>query len=292
MFVDTHAHLDFTDNPQAWIDGAKENNVSKIICVGTSVEASKKCVDIAEKYSESIRSRNKFGMTKGGDLQIFASVGIHAQDGREDVEKFGSLGKCIEILNQVQNDSKKVVAVGECGFDFKLGNRVKRIELSEKEQKFQKELFEAQIRLAVELNLPILIHCRNAWVETFEVLSGQSPELTQQGTALNLKGLFHSWTGSWDDAQRALKLGFYISFSGIVTFKNAPVIQDVAKRVPLERMLLETDSPFLAPEPMRGSPNEPKNVKIVAQFIAKLRNLPVDEVASVTSNNAGRLFGI
>lgn len=271
--VDTHAHLDFTDDSKGWCQRAKENGVNKIICVGTSVDASWKCVEIAEKYSSS-------------DLEIFATVGIHAQDGKGDIEKYRSLEKCIEelrlILDQVENDSNKVIGVGECGYDIRLTTDNEQL-TTDSEKEFQRELFEAQIGLAVDLKLPLIIHCRNAWNETFSLLS------TVYGLPTP-PGLFHSWTGDWETAKRALDCGFYISFSGIVTFKNAPNVQEVAKKMPLEAMLLETDSPFLAPHPLRGSPNEPKNVKIIAEFIAQLRNSPVERIGEITSRNAGRIF--
>lgn len=281
--VDTHAHLDFTQDKTGWCQRAKEAGVNKIICVGTSVEASLRCVEIAEKYSSE-------------DLQIYATVGIHAQDGQKDMQKYGSLERCIDELKQIfrsAQDDKTVVGVGECGYDFKIENRVKRTEFSDKEREFQKELFKAQIELAAELNLPMVIHCRNAWEETFELIDSIAKQVSlQNDREESFRGVFHSWTGDWEAAKRALEMGFHISFSGIVTFKNAPEVQEVAKKIPLERMLLETDSPFLAPHPLRGSPNEPKNVKIIAEFITQLRNFPVDQVARVTSENAGRLFGI
>ena len=291
MLVDTHAHLDFTDDPKKWLDGAKEAGVGKIICIGTSVEASKKCAELADKYSSD-------------DLQIYATSGIHAQDGKEDIKRYGSLVRCIDelrkILDQVENkrayfpdkreNDKLIVAVGECGFDFKSG----RDQLPET-RRFQEELFEAQIELAAQLRLPLVVHCRNAWEETFKILTklrGTSLPGAPQGSTSKLTGVFHSWTGDWKAAKKALSLGFYISFSGIVTFGNAPNVQEVARKMPIARMLLETDSPFLAPHPLRGSKNEPKNVKLVAEFIAQLRNFPLEKIMSVTSENAGRLFEI
>ena len=270
--VDTHAHLDFADDVEGWIERAKADGVNKIICVGTSVEASKKCCDIANEHSSD-------------DLRIYATVGIHAQDGKGDIKKYGSLLSCYITLKQTAESSDKVVAVGECGFDFKVTSDKLQV-ISDKEKKFQKELFEAQIRLAAELNLPLVVHCRNAWEETFDLLRKFSTRSNSK-----LRGLFHSWTGNWEAAQKALDLDFYISFSGIVTFKNAPEVQQLAGKMPLDRMLLETDSPFLTPEPFRGKTNEPKNVKIVAEFIARLRDLPADRLADVTSKNAERLFG-
>lgn len=272
MLADTHAHLDFTDDVGGWIERAKNNGVNKIICVGTSVDASKKCVEIAEKYSSD-------------ELSIFATCGIHPEDGRSDIKKIGSLLHCFETLKEIAQSSKKVVAIGETGLNYYLETKGQRLETSENERKFQRKLFEVQVGLAAELKLPLIVHCRNGWDEIFDLLSSNSQKL-------KAGGLFHSWTGHWEAAQKALDLGFYISFSGIVTFKNAPAVREVAAKVPLERMLLETDSPFLAPHPLRGSKNEPKNVKIIAEFIARLRDLPIDRLADVTSRNAGRLFGI
>jgi len=137
--------------------------------------------------------------------------------------------------------------------------------------------------LAADLGLPLIIHCRNAWDDVFKLL-------TINHKLLPNRGVFHSWTGDWEAAQKALGLGFYISFSGIVTFKNAREIQEVAKKAPLERILIETDSPYLSPEPFRGRKNEPKNVKITAQFLAKIRGLPFAKIADVTTGNAEKLF--
>lgn len=295
MLVDTHAHLDFINNPKEWVKNAQSDGVSKLICVGTSVDASRKCAAIAEKYSRPLK-RHSHGsgnletgfsinprMTEHNDLQIFASAGIHAQDGKDDIEKYGSLEQCIKILKQVRNDAGRVVAIGECGFDIKFTTDNQQL-TTDKEIEFQKELFEAQINLAAELNLPLIVHCRNAWEETFDLLSNVNGQLS------NIDGVFHSFTGDWQAAKQTLDLGFYISFSGIVTFKNAPHVAQTAQKIPLERMLLETDSPFLAPEPIRGSPNEPKNVKIIASFIASLRNVPIVEIAEATSRNAETVF--
>jgi TatD DNase family protein len=138
------------------------------------------------------------------------------------------------------------------------------------------------ISLAEKLRLPLIVHCRDAWAKTFEILKGR--KLTRV--------IFHSWTGDWEAAHFAVELGYFISFSGIVTFKNAPKVAESASKIPFHRILLETDSPFLSPEPYRGLGNEPKNVKIIAEFIAKLRNLHVDDIARITSKNAERVFGI
>jgi TatD DNase family protein len=270
QLVDSHAHLDFVDDLGSALKNAKKAGVNKIVSVGTTLEESKKILELAEKHSEK-------------DLEIWTTAGIHPKDGREDVEKLGLL-QCIKTLKQIAESSKKIVAIGECGLDYYITTDSKQL-TTDKEKEYQHDLFLGQVELAAELNLPIVIHCRNGWDEIFRRLS----IVDRQSS---VKGVFHCWTGDWNAAKKALDLGFYISFSGIVTFKNAPEIQEVAKRVPIDRMLIETDSPFLAPEPMRGKKNSPENVKIVAQFIANLRNLPLSKIASATSENAAGLFGL
>ena len=210
--------------------------------------------------------------------------------------------QCINTLKQIAESSNRVVAIGECGLDYYLDGE-KRIATVDKQslrsssfdklrtaglkdKKFQRELFEAQINLAQELKLPLVIHCRNAWDEIIQIISKFKVQNSK------LIGVFHSWTGDWHAAKRALDLGFYISFSGIVTFRNASEIQEVAKQTPLDRILVETDSPFLSPHPLRGKQNEPKNVRIVGKFLADLCSLPFDKIAEASTQNARSLFGI
>ncbi len=281
--TDTHCHLDMIEDPKIALLRAKEAGVTTIINVGTSIDASRQSIEIAE----------------GTDLvDVYATCGIHAQEGPKDVKKYGSLDKCMEILkeqilNQVQDDKKKVVGIGECGMDYFLEATDKGEATSDKQKVEQRELFEGQVKLAIDLDLPLIIHCRNAWNETFELLwtfFGRSSK----------KGVFHSWSGTVEQAKKALDLGFYISFSGIVTFKNAGEIAEVAKMVPDDRILVETDAPFLTPR--RGSPslkfqgasktNEPKNVRITAQFLANLRGISLDELSGITTGNAKNLFGL
>ncbi len=276
MLVDTHCHLDFLASDGQDIGDvlkkAKDAGVSKIICVGTSIDASKKCVDIAQKYSTS-------------EFLIYATCGIHPQDGKDDIKKYGD--NYIDELKKVAQSSNKIVGIGETGLDYYLtGDKLQLT--SDQEKGFQGELFLEQVELAADLNLPLLIHCRNGWSEVFDLLSN----VNSSGKAGSNVGLFHSWTGDWDAAQKALDLGFYISFSGILTFKNAPLVQEVAKKAPIDRILVETDSPFLSPEPHRGEKNSPENVKITAQFLADLRGVPIDKIAEATTDNAKELFKI
>lgn len=283
MLIDSHAHLEAStslkelrgasvDDLEGVLKRAVSDNVGEIITIGTSIQTSKKAVEIADKYSTE-------------DLQIRATCGLHPNDAKDEIKKLG-IGKSIEELRALIKSSSKVVGVGEAGLDYYLGSRVKGLGASEEEKIQQRVLFEAQIRLADELSLPLVIHCRNGWDEIFRLLSIDDRLLT------SLKGVFHSFTGDWKAAQKALALGFYISFSGIVTFGNASTVQNVARKMPIDRMLIETDSPFLAPEPHRGSVNEPKNVKIVARIISNLRDVSLDTIEEATTKNAQELFGL
>lgn len=284
MLVDTHCHLDMIPDYRISLLRAKEAGVTTIINVGTSIDASRKSIEIAN----------------GTDLvDVYATCGIHAQEGAKDIKKYGSLEKCMGVLKQLilrqaQDDKKRVVAIGECGMDFFLeatnqgsfGSAQDKPATTADEKRAQRELFEAQVGLAIELDLPLIIHCRNAWEETFEIITNYKLQKSKR------PGLFHSWTGTVEQAKRALDWGFYISFSGIITFKNAGEIPEVAKMVPDERILVETDSPFLSPVPLRGKQNEPKNVKMTAQFLANLRGVSLDKISGITTDNSRRLFGI
>lgn len=278
MLVDSHAHLDFVEDLEGALARAKAEGIGKIVTIGTSIEAGKKCISIAEKNTTD-------------DLQIYATCGIHPEDGKSDTDEFGD--NLIEELKKVAGFSKKVVAIGECGLDFYTDPGGERPATSEEEKEFQRDLFKKQIKLAANLNLPLVVHCRNAWNEVFEILEKeQGPTLpeTPQSRSFKLRGVFHSWTGNAEAVKKALDLGFYISFSGIVTFKNAKDIQEAVKNVPLDRILIETDSPFLAPEPLRGKQNEPKNVKIIGAFLASLRNEKIEVIEEAVSANFTALF--
>ena len=194
---------------------------------------------------------------------VSASVGLHPNDeGEVDVEKLVAFGS-----------HHKVVAVGETGLDYYR---------SEGDTTWQRERFVTHINAAKTLNKPLIIHTRMAREDTLCIL--------REENASACGGVMHCFSEDWETAQAALALGFYISISGIVTFKNATTTQEVAKRVPLERLLVETDAPYLAPIPYRGKPNEPAYVAETAAFIANLRGITVDELAKHTTDNFFRLF--
>ncbi len=198
---------------------------------------------------------------------IYASVGVHPD--YEDTPE-----PSIDTLTELSRRDK-VVAIGETGLDyFRVSGDLE----------WQRSRFRTHIRAARECGKPLVIHTRSAAADTLAIM--------REEKAGEAGGVMHCFTEHWEVAQGALDLGFHISFSGIVTFKNAQEIKDVARRVPLDRMLIETDSPYLAPVPFRGKLNEPAYVRYVAEEIARLRGMPLEEVAAVTSGNFFRLFGV
>lgn len=198
---------------------------------------------------------------------IYASVGVHPD--YEDTPE-----PSIDTLTELSRRDK-VVAIGETGLDyFRVSGDLE----------WQRTRFRTHIRAARECGKPLVIHTRSAAADTLAIM--------REERAGEAGGVMHCFTESWDVARGALDLGFHISFSGIVTFKNAQEIKEVARRVPLDRMLIETDSPYLAPVPFRGKLNEPAYVRYVAEEIARLRDISVEEVAAATSTNFFRLFGV
>lgn len=194
---------------------------------------------------------------------VSASVGLHPNDeGEVDVDKLVTLGS-----------HPKVVAIGETGLDYYR---------SQGDTSWQRERFVTHINAAKALNKPLIIHTRMAREDTLQIMRAEN--------ATACGGVMHCFSEDWETAQAALELGFYISISGIVTFKNAAITQEVAKNMPLERLLVETDAPYLAPIPYRGKPNEPAYVAETAAFIANLRGITVEELAKHTTENFFRLF--
>lgn len=258
MLIDTHCHLtkQFLDDPTETVHGAKEGGVTKMICVGTSLEDSKEAIEIAQKFDG-----------------VFASVGIHPEENYPDWHDFEKL------LSQ-----PKVVAIGECGLDWsKLPQENKP---KGREIKKQNEIFLKQIELSVKYDLPLIIHVRDAQKNIIEMFS----HFEKPG----LKGVFHCFSGEANYLGFILRQlpDFYVSFAGNVTFKNAKELQELASLTPLNRLLVETDSPFLAPVPLRGSQNKPENVKIIASYLANLKGVGFEELAKKTSANASFLFKI
>lgn len=196
---------------------------------------------------------------------IFASVGVHPNEQTDNEPDISTL------VNLAADE--RVVAIGETGLDYFR---------SEGDLEWQRDRFRTHIAAAKQTGKPLIIHMRDATDDTLRVM--------QEESAGEIGGVMHCFVEDWATAKRAMDLNFHISFSGIVTFKNAEALKDVARKIPLERMLVETDSPYLAPVPYRGKPNQPAYVRYVAEHIAELRNMPVDEVCARTSDNFFALF--
>ena len=254
--VDSHAHIqapEFVDDLDGIIQRAEQAGVGKIVVVGGAGE-------LAGNHRAVDLARSYPG--------LFATVGMHPHDARIVSEKD------LADLKDLAADPK-VVAVGETGLDFYYDHSPRQ---------FQIELFCRFIHMARETRLPLVVHNREAEHEVADLLR-------REGRG-ELQGVIHCFTGDYEAAKEFLDLGFYLSFTGIVTFKNAGPLREVVRKLPLDRMLVETDSPYLAPVPHRGKRNEPAFVRLVAETIAQVRDMPVDEVARVTSLNAELLFGI
>ncbi len=223
-----------------------------------------KIIAVSSDVNSSIRSielSNKYPMA-------YSAVGIHPH------EATGTTEEAISEIERLAENSK-VIGIGETGLDYHYTH-------SDKEHQLRS--FRMHIELASQLNLSLIIHIRDAFEDVLDVL--------RERVSNNVYGVIHCFTGDYEWAKKFIDLDFYISFSGIITFKNAQEIRDAAKSIPLERMLVETDSPYLAPVPYRGKRNEPANLRLVAETIAELRNTSLEMIAEQTTYNAMNLFGI
>lgn len=254
MLIDSHCHIDLMDYEKLGGDPDTAVAYAHENGIGHML-----CVSVnLEQYPNMLNIIDKMP-------KVFASVGVHPneQDGLDP-----SVEKLVELA-----DNEKVVAIGETGLDYFR---------SEGDLEWQRDRFRRHIEAAKQTGKPLIIHSREAKEDTIKLL--------QEENAQDIGGVMHCFAEDWEMAKQAMDLNFYISFSGIVTFKSATTLQDVAKRVPLDRMLVETDSPWLAPMPFRGKTNQPAYVKYVAEYIAELRDDSVDNIATATTENFFRLF--
>jgi TatD DNase family protein len=256
MLIDSHAHIqgsEYASDVEAVVKRAQLAGVEKIIVVGGAGELSSNqaAVMLAESYPG-----------------LYATVGMHPHDakdvGEEEIEKLKQL-----------TAKPKVVAVGETGLDFYYNHSPHEV---------QRKIFARFIQMAYETGLPLVVHERDAFNDTAELLRNEGGG--------QVRGVVHCFTGDYQAAQKYLDLGFYLSFTGIITFKNAEPLREVVRAVPLERMFVETDSPYLTPVPHRGKRNEPAYVHFIAETIAKVKGLSFEEVARVTTHNVRALFRI
>lgn len=255
MLFDSHAHLNderFDEDRDELIASLKEKGVDLVVNPGADIETSKSAIELAKKYDF-----------------IYAAVGVHPHDVGELHED------AIDTLRELALSDKKVVAIGEIGLDYFYDNSPREI---------QKEWFKKQILLANELKLPIIIHDRDAHGDTFDIIKEYKSD--------DIGCVLHCYSGSVELAKEYIKMGCYISIPGTVTFKNARKVREVVREISLDHMFIETDSPYMAPEPHRGKRNDPSLVQFVADKIAQEKGISYEEVCQKTKENAIKFFGV
>jgi TatD DNase family protein len=238
----TDSHCHIDDS--ALVDAAREAGVTRLVNIGTDLNSSRAAIDFAARHED-----------------VYATVGLHPHDAKNGLHGLAAL-----------LDAPRVVAVGECGLDYHYDYSPRAV---------QRDVFAAQVALASERDLALVIHTREAWDDTFAVLDD---------VGVPARTVFHCFTGGPVEAERALERGAAISFSGIVTFKNASEIREAVAICPADRLLVETDSPYLAPVPHRGEPNQPAWVAVVGAAVAGIRGVPVAEIEALTWGNATNRF--
>jgi TatD DNase family protein len=246
MWADSHCHIPYEGVGAAAIETARAAGVTRIITVGTSAEESAAGVDMARRHEG-----------------VWATVGLHPHEAVEGVEGISRL---------LAHPDPVVVAVGECGLDYHYDHSPRPV---------QRQAFAAQIRLAAELDLTLVVHTREAWDDTFNILASEGPPA---------RWILHCFSGGPAEAERGLGMGAMLSFSGIVTFKSAEEVRAAAIACPLDRLLVETDSPYLAPVPYRGRPNRPALVPVVGAAVAAVRGVAPEAIEEATWANTAAVF--
>ncbi len=252
MFIDTHCHLNFH---------AFDQDIDQVI-----KNARNNGVDSIVIPGAKIDSSQKAVEIASIYENCFAAVGVHPHHAEE------LKGQGIKVLKDIaEND--KVIAIGEIGLDYHEENLTEKIKI------IQKELLKMQLEIAIVLKLPVILHCREAFEDMLPIIANYK-----------IKGVFHCFGGETEDLRKVLNMGYYVGFDGNITYKNAQNLRDLVLETPLDRILIETDSPYLSPEPYRGERNIPQHVKIVAETIAGIKNIKLEEIALYTTNNAKQLF--
>lgn len=249
MLTDTHCHLskEFFDDIDTVIKEAQENGVNRYISAADSVKSCYEMLELAKKHDE-----------------VYITLGIHPENCNDDLEE-------LKRIIEDNLDNNKFIAIGEIGLDYYYGKVNKERQI---------ELFEYQLKLAEKYHLPVVIHSREATLDTINILK-----------KYKLKGVIHCFSGSIETAREYIKMGYAIGVGGVMTFKNSK-IDEVIKQLPLSKLILETDSPFLAPEPFRGKQNSPKYIKTIAEYLANLLNIDISEVEKITNKNIKDIFDI
>ena len=249
-FIDTHCHLDILEStPEETIIEAKQAGVQRMVTIAVDEPS----LDFVSSTVQEFPA-------------VYGSVGFHPHDASKLTKSL------LQKIRQLAEEQHKLIAIGEIGLDYHYMNSPAEI---------QQQAFRKQLQLAVELNLPVILHSREAETDTLNIL---------QEFPVPSHGVAHSFTSSIEMARTLVEMGWYLGINGIVTFKNAEDLRKVVRWLPLDRLLLETDSPFLAPIPFRGKPNKPAHIPAIATFIAELREISLEELAQQTTENAQRLF--
>lgn len=250
MYIDTHCHLEkkYYDDIDDIIKQNRVNGIDKIIVSGCEIDEIKEVLEYAEKYDD-----------------VYLTLGFHP----EYVEEIRDSD--IDWLREIVKNNKKVIGIGEIGLDYYYSKDNKEKQIS---------LFRKLLSLASELNLPVVIHSRDATKDTIDILK-----------EYNVKGVIHCFSGSLETAREYIKIGYYLGIGGVVTFKNSN-LRDVLKELSLNNIVLETDSPYLSPTPLRGTVNSSKNIPLIAKEIANIFNLTEEEVGKITSQNVTNIFDI
>lgn len=255
MLVDSHCHLTYepmVSDIQNVLDLCNKNQVSKILTIGTNLETSKNSIQIADTHKN-----------------IFCTIGLHPNETVKELNNF------TEIINLAES-SKKIIGIGETGLDFYYDKDNSDIQI---------EMFEKHIDLAIKTNKPVIVHTRSADKETLEII-----KRLKNTTCIDF--IIHCFTGNPNFCRKLLDLGCYISFSGIITFNKAEEICKSVEIVPIDKLLVETDSPYLSPVPFRGKKNFPSNVKFVAEKVAQIKKMSFEEIAIQTTKNFNNIFSI
>ena len=249
-FIDTHCHLDILEStPEETIIEAKQAGVQRMVTIAVDEPS----LDFVSNTVQEFTA-------------VYGSVGFHPHDASKLTKSL------LQKIRQLAEEQHKLIAIGETGLDYHYMNSPAEI---------QQQAFRKQLQLAVELNLPVILHSREAETDTLNIMK-EFPVPSH--------GVAHSFTSSIEMARTLVEMGWYLGINGIVTFKNAEDLRKVVRWLPLEHLLLETDSPFLAPIPFRGKPNKPAHIPAIATFIAELREISLEELAQQTTANAQRLF--
>ena len=249
-FIDTHCHLDKLDStPEEAIIEAKQAGVQRMVTVSVDELSLDLVSSMVQQFPE-----------------VYGSVGFHPHDAADLTEDLE------QKIRKLAQEEKKLIAIGETGLDYHYMSSSAEI---------QQQVFKKQLQVAVELNLPVIMHSREAETDTLNIL---------REVPVPSLGVAHSFTSSFEMAKSLIEMGWYIGINGIVTFNNAEDLREVVSWLPLDRLLLETDSPFLTPIPYRGKPNKPAHIPVIATFIAEIRKISLEQLSEQTSANAQRLF--